>query len=46
MSYNTFGILWNEVDRPGLGTKVFAGAIDPDVHTLNLVRRHSKFHVP
>lgn len=27
----TFGCLWHEVDGAGLGAKVLAGAVDPDV---------------
>jgi len=34
---NTFRILADKVDSPRLGPEVFACALDPDVHALDLV---------
>jgi hypothetical protein len=42
----TFRIFWYEIDGPGFGAKIFPGSVDPDVHALDLVRRHTQFHVP
>ena len=42
----TFRVPWNEVHGSSLGSQVFAGAVDPDVHALDLVGRNTQLHVP
>ena len=42
----TFRVSWNEVHGSSLGSQVFSGAVDPDVHALDLVGRNTQLHVP
>jgi hypothetical protein len=42
----TFRVSWDEVDGPGFGPEVFAAAVDPDVHALDLVVGDAQLHVP